>query len=212
MANFEKNYNLGGGVLQVNITGVDATLCEVGDVKKVEGKRTKCVTLYYTAPGFKKSYPKTFYEEDSRKFFLAASHALSLERDIKNEKTNGLDTEYLEEVRPIVDSLQHAKFYVHELTFGNGVKFCPYEEVLTKKEAAAKKDLKASELKSKPNSVFDPESPTGIRTVNQIAATTSYSLVRPEPIDEGNIINEIKVFGAYLNEAKIEELNKTLAE
>lgn len=210
MANFEKNYNLGGGVLQVNITSVDATLCEVGEIKKVEGKRTKCVTLYYTAPGLKKAYPKTFYEEDSRKFFLAASHALSLERDIKAEKTNGLDTEYLEEVRPIVDSLQHVKFYVHELTFGKGVKFCPYEEVLTKKEAAAKKDLKASELKVKPNSVFDPESPTGIRTVNQIVAKSSYPLVQSEPIDEGDMVNEIKRFGAYLSEAKIEELNKSL--
>lgn len=212
MANFEKNYKLGGGVLQVNITSVDATLCEVSDIKKVEGKRTRCITLYYTASGLDKAYPKTFFEEDNRKFFLAASHALSLERDIKAEKVNGLDTEYLEEVKPIVDSLQNAKLYVHKLEFGSGYKFCPYESVLSKEELAAKKSLNVSELRTKAKSVFDPESPTGVKTTSQIVTKASYQLVQPEPIDEENIVDEIARFGAYLNDAKIAELNKSLAE
>lgn len=210
MANFEKNYKLRGGDLEVKVSSVNTTLCEVGDEKKVEGKRTKCVTLYYVSPELGKSYGKTIYEEDNKKFYTAAVHALNLDRSIREEKTNGLDTEYLEEVRPIVEALQQAKFYVHDITFGNGLKFCRYKDILTKDEASKKSTLSVSELKTTPFDMLDRESPTGIRTTNQIVAKTTYKMVDSKLIDEDKILGEVKRFGALLEDAKIEELNKSL--
>lgn len=210
MANFEKNYKLRGGDLEVKVSSVEATLCEVSDEKKVEGKRTKCVTLYYTSPELEKAYPKTIYEEDNKKFYTAAVHALNLDRSIKEEKTNGLDTEYLEEVRPIVEAFQHAKFYIHDITLGNGLKFCRYKEILTKDEANNKKSLSVSELSTKPFDMLDRESPTGIKTINQIVAKTTYKMVESKLVDEDNILGEVKRFGALLEDAKVEELNKSL--
>lgn len=212
MANFEKNYKLRGGDLEVKVSSVDATLCEVGDEKKVEGKRTKCVTLYYASPELGKAYPKTVYEEDNKKFYTAAVHALNLDRSIKEEKINGLDTEYLEEVRPIVEAFQHAKFYVHDITFGNGLKFCRYNDILTKDEANSKKSLSVSELKTEPFDMLDRESPTGIRTINQVVAKTTYKIIDSKLIDEDKILGEVKRFGAIKEDAEIEELNKSLEE
>ena len=86
MANI-KNFSVSEGVLDVKVQEVVATFSHSEPEKRVKGdEKYRCITLYYTHETFKKPYPCTVFERDSKRLFEAAKHAGSLERDIEADK------------------------------------------------------------------------------------------------------------------------------
>ena len=209
MANI-KNFSVSEGVLDVKVQEVVATFSYSEPEKRVKGdEKYRCITLYYTHETFKKPYPCTVFERGSKRLFEAAKHAGSLERDIEADKKEGFDTSELEALRPLVEALQKKTFFVHDLTFGKGVKFVPYVDTLTKD------DVKANALGERmvqTKTVYDPTQPGGKKRMISLVTKSEFSVTSSDEITEDNVWDEIDRFGDYLTESQIAEANAELAE
>ena len=98
---------------------------------------------------------------------------------------------------------------MHDLTFGKGVKFVPYVDVLTKD------DVKANALGERmvqTKTVYDPTQPGGKKRMISLVTKSEFSVTSSDEITEDNVWDEIDRFGDYLTESQIAEENAKLAE
>ena len=191
-----KTIEIASGAIIANEALVKANLMEVGQVQTMDDNR-RYIVLKYAVEGFDHLIGKTFFEDQSKTAFEAAKIALSYERKLNSALENDSPTEPIERLKPMVDQLQTANFYVYDIEVKTVV-FNPWKETMTLDDLA--KGRKGEVLTTRTVKV-DLESETGFSVSEAPVENTSFRMPSGEMEDEQSLLKALARFGKIAKKA-----------